>query len=99
MRRWLFLFLAVVLAGFSPANARALTQASQAAYDDKPSVEIIVFVVGITRDTYQGRTGQPASLHLYLYCYDNPINAIDPSGHEDLAGLCVSEEAFGGQNS
>jgi len=99
MRRWLFLFLAVVLAGFSPANARALTQASQAAYDDKPSVEIIVFVVGITRDTYQGRTGQPASLHLYLYCYDNPINAIDPSGHEDLAGLGVSEEAFGGQNS
>jgi len=53
----------------------------------------------LTRDTYQGRTGQPASLHLYLYCYDNPINAIDPSGHEDLAGLGVSEEAFGGQNS
>jgi RHS repeat-associated protein len=40
-----------------------------------------------TMDSFEGRSGDPFSLHKYLYAKANPINRIDPSGHESsLAG-------------
>ena len=36
----------------------------------------------ITQDTYRGEKGKPATLHLYMYCENDPINHIDPSGHK-----------------
>ncbi len=35
----------------------------------------------ITQDTYRGEVNNPSSLHLYAYCANNPINYVDPSGH------------------
>lgn len=37
-----------------------------------------------TSDTYEGNNKDPLSLHKYLYAEDDPVNAIDPSGHDDL---------------
>ena len=37
-----------------------------------------------TRDSFEGSQTDPLSLHKYLYCHDNPLNRIDPSGHEDI---------------
>ena len=34
-----------------------------------------------TRDTFVGQSEDPASLHRYLFCGDNPINCIDPNGN------------------
>jgi len=36
----------------------------------------------LTRDSLLGKTFDPPSLHRYLYCANNPVNRIDPSGHE-----------------
>jgi hypothetical protein len=33
-------------------------------------------------DSYEGDNEDPLSLHKYLYCQDNSINGIDPSGHD-----------------
>ena len=35
----------------------------------------------VSQDTYRGTTKNPSSLHLYTYCYNNPIGNTDPSGH------------------
>jgi len=35
-----------------------------------------------TMDTYDGDKRDPASLHKYVYCANNPVNVVDPSGHE-----------------
>ena len=35
----------------------------------------------ITKDTYRGELDQPDTQNLYMYCYGNPINNIDISGH------------------
>ncbi|PPT09008.1 hypothetical protein CKA32_005878 [Geitlerinema sp. FC II] len=32
------------------------------------------------RDTYEGRIGEPVTLHKYLYGNANPVNFVDPSG-------------------
>jgi len=32
------------------------------------------------RDTYEGRIGEPITLHKYVYAHNNPINLTDPSG-------------------
>jgi RHS repeat-associated protein len=42
-----------------------------------------------TMDTYAGNNQDPLSLHKYLYCHDNPVNGIDPSG-QDLISLSIS---------
>ena len=36
-------------------------------------------------DTYAGNNENPLSLHKYLYGADDPVNRIDPSGHDDIA--------------
>ena len=35
----------------------------------------------LTEDTYRGEVKKPDTLHLYVYCKNNPINYVDPSGH------------------
>lgn len=35
----------------------------------------------MTRDTYTGETDDPLSLHLYVYCDNDGVNQVDPSGH------------------
>ena len=35
----------------------------------------------LTQDTYRGTQTEPASWNLYVYCANNPINYVDPSGH------------------
>jgi len=34
-----------------------------------------------TMDTFAGNNEDPLTLHKYLYCHDNPVNMVDPSGH------------------
>jgi RHS repeat-associated protein len=38
-------------------------------------------------DPYSGNMQDPQSLHKYLYCQNNPINNIDPSGNEGIVPL------------
>jgi len=42
-----------------------------------------------TMDSWEGSIWDPASLHKYLYCSNDPVNKIDPSGHAffSLAGV------------
>lgn len=35
----------------------------------------------LSRDTYRGEADKPDTLHLYLYCANDPVNYVDPSGH------------------
>ena len=37
-----------------------------------------------TMDTYQGNNEDPLSLHKYLYCKADPVNFVDPSGHDAI---------------
>lgn len=41
-------------------------------------------------DAYEGEQEDPLSLHKYLYCSANPVNGIDPSGHDDLVELMTT---------
>ena len=36
----------------------------------------------LTEDTYRGENDQPDTQHLYVYCANNPVNYVDPSGHQ-----------------
>ncbi len=38
-----------------------------------------------TRDSYEGNNQDPLSLHKYIYCSENPVGNIDPTGHSDLS--------------
>jgi RHS repeat-associated protein len=40
-------------------------------------------------DTWEGETGDPRSLHKYLYASDNPANRVDPSGNFSLAEISI----------
>ena len=44
----------------------------------------------VTMDTWEGNNYDPRSLHKYLYCGNDPINRIDPSGHFFAIGLTVN---------
>jgi len=35
----------------------------------------------MTEDSYRGDTTKPETGHLYVYCANNPVNYVDPSGH------------------
>ena len=35
-------------------------------------------------DTYEGRNGEPLTLHKYLYTHGSPVNGTDPSGNFNL---------------
>lgn len=39
----------------------------------------------LTEDTYRGENDQPDIQHLYVYCANNPVNYVDPSGHFAVA--------------
>jgi len=41
-------------------------------------------------DPFAGSPQDPLSLHKYLYCYANPINAIDPSGNFSITSTLVN---------
>jgi RHS repeat-associated protein len=41
-------------------------------------------------DPFAGNPSDPQSLHKYLYCHNDPINNIDPSGMFAIASLAVS---------
>ncbi len=38
----------------------------------------------LSQDTYTGSAFDPWTQHLYAYCNNNPINMIDPTGHNPL---------------
>lgn len=38
-----------------------------------------------TQDNYEGRNGEPLSLHKYLYVHGNPVGNVDPSGNMAIA--------------
>ena len=44
-----------------------------------------------TMDTDEGWQEDPQSLHKYLYCWADPVNLHDPSGHDGLAELSIAE--------
>ena len=48
----------------------------------------------LSRDSYPGSTSDPMSLNRYSYVHNNPVNMVDPSGHN--AGPL---ESFGGNVS
>ena len=48
----------------------------------------------VTEDTYRGETTKPETGHLYVYCANNPVNYIDPSGHDAI----VLKSDFLGKN-
>jgi hypothetical protein len=41
-------------------------------------------------DTFEGHQTDPLSLHKYLYAADNPVNMVDPSGHEYTLGSMLA---------
>jgi len=47
------------------------------------------------RDSIKGNYKEPMTLHRYLYCRNEPINHIDPSGNEDLGEQLVTNAIMG----
>jgi hypothetical protein len=43
-------------------------------------------------DTDEGNSQEPLSLHKYLYADADPVDGLDPSGHDDIAemGMAMS---------
>ena len=39
----------------------------------------------MTEDSYRGEIMNPETGHLYVYCANNPVNYVDPSGHFAIA--------------
>ncbi|MGQ9610193.1 MAG: RHS repeat-associated core domain-containing protein [bacterium] len=49
----------------------------------------------ISMDPWQGDIFEPATLHKYVYAYNNPLNYIDPTGKFGLASISISIAIFG----
>lgn len=47
-------------------------------------------------DSYSGNIQDPQSLHKYLYCHNNPINSLDPSGKWTLCEILIVALTVGG---
>ena len=43
----------------------------------------------MTEDSYRGEIMNPETGHLYVYCANNPVNYVDPSGHFTAAMYTV----------
>ncbi len=43
-----------------------------------------------TMDTYEGNNEDPLSLHKYVYGTDDPVNLVDPSGHDGGCAVGVA---------
>ena len=41
-------------------------------------------------DTFEGDDESPFSLHKYLYAAGNPVDSVDPTGHDDLTSIGVA---------
>ena len=50
----------------------------------------------LTEDTYRGENNQPNTQHLYVYCANNPVNYVDPSGHYAVALYTLVKIVAGG---
>jgi hypothetical protein len=51
-----------------------------------------------TMDSYEGNNAGPLSLHKYLYTANNPVNRMDPSGHDpsfSLPGFSIMSSIAG----
>jgi len=48
-----------------------------------------------TLDEYEGRTGEPLSLHKYLYAHGNPVSGWDPSGRDITLPGVMTASAIG----
>ncbi len=44
----------------------------------------------LTRDTYTGEEDEPRSLHLYAYCYNNPVMFSDAGGDEPVSDVMAA---------
>ena len=44
----------------------------------------------VSRDSFAGHQANPMSLHRYYYCADDPVNKIDPSGHDYALGVSLT---------
>jgi hypothetical protein len=53
----------------------------------------------ITMDTFEGDQQNPQSLHKYVYVEDNPVNMVDPSGHDELADVLSIGDVLGSLDS
>lgn len=47
----------------------------------------------LSQDTYTGNAYDPWTQHLYAYCANNPVNFIDPTGHEYISVDDLNEAA------
>lgn len=43
-----------------------------------------------TQDSFEGVASDPSTLHKYAYCGNNPLNCVDPSGHESLSEIAIA---------
>ena len=49
----------------------------------------------MTEDTYRGDTTKSETGHLYVYCANNPVNYVDPSGHKAKTVLYYNKKGKG----
>jgi hypothetical protein len=45
----------------------------------------------LTMDSFRGNSEDPQSLHKYLYCHGDPVNAHDPSGNNTVTELVFTQ--------